>query len=354
MPISTEDKKDKVMPPWAQVFALLCCIASHAWADQPTPESQAPLNASSSPENAVSDSPKEDKRNFLDKQKIFVTNQFVDLNDALDRVLSERVLSSDKPAKEVLKSDSYLVMNINSRVLENGDNEYKIRLRAKADLPNTKKRWKLIFESDPEEDVSPQDSERSGKIGTRDPTSSNAVAGLEYVKKRGEFDWQPSADIGTRFNFPVDIFTRVKLKKKTTLGSKWLMLTKAEYSHFAREGAKPSARLTFFRGITPDISFSSVTRYKYTARESFNEGFQSLQLNHRWSHHTGLEYKVGAFGNSDGQKTVDAYFVQFTYKRRIYDDWMFLSLVPEITYAGDDDWSANHGITLQLQGIYAE
>ncbi len=294
------------------------------------------------------------KPNFLDKQKIFITNQFVDLNDALDRVLSEKVLPPNKSVQKKLQSDSYLVMNINSRVLENGDDEYKIRLRAKVDLPNTQKRWKLIFESDPEEDVSPQDSERSGRIGDSDLTSKNAVAGIEYLKKRGEFDWQPSVDIGSRFDFPLDIFVRVNLKKKTKLGPKWMMFAKADYSHFAREGAKPGGRLSFTRDITPTVSFASVTRYKYTAKTSFNEGYQSLQLNHRMSDHTGVEYKIGAFGNSDRTKTVDAYFIQLTYKRRIYEDWMFLSLIPEVTYAGDDEWSANHGITLQLQAIYAQ
>ncbi len=281
---------------------------------------------------------------FLDRQRTFVTNQFVDLSDALDRLISRKSSQA--------KNHSYLVLDLDSVFTEGGEREFKARIRAKADLPNTKSRYKLIFESDPEDDFSPQDNELSGQIGSENVASDRAIAGVEYSKTRAKYKWQPSIDVGARFQFPVDLFTRLRFTKLNALPQNWRMDTRIDLPYYAQEGAKPAARVSVIRDLSKRWSFKSVSRYKHTRKLRLHESYQSFQLNHLLSEGQGLEYKVGGFRSSEGDEGRE-YFIQLAYKKRVYRDWMYLVLVPQVTYPESDDWHSNYAFIMQLEAIYS-
>ncbi len=330
------------------VFTLLSSLLTvrQSWSDESEPlYSEPPVGEGSS---SVIDSLKtEQSRNFLDRQHVFITGQFVDLNEALDRILSNN--RQVKPGG----SQGYLVLKLDSEFGEGGESESSVRLRAKVDLPHSKERFKLIFESDPEDDYSLQESERSGKVGDENITSERAIAGLEYVKKSKEFEWQPSVDVGTRLNFPVDLFTRIRLRKRTVLSKSWELKTQFELPYFTREGAKPSVRLGLFHAFAETLSFKSVSRYKYTKKQSLHEVYQSLQINHLVTDRVVMEYKVGAFGDNQTAERIEEYFVQIAYKKLIYSDWMFFTVAPAISYQKERDWSSYFSLAFQLQLIYS-
>ncbi len=281
---------------------------------------------------------------FLDRQRAFVTNQFVDLSDALDRLISR------KDSEE--KNNSYLVLDLDSVFSEGGEREFKARVRAKADLPNTKSRYKLIFESDPEDDFSPQDNERSGQVGSERGGSDGAIAGVEYAKKRAKFKWQPSIDVGARFQFPIDLFTRLRFTKLTPLPKGWRTETRIDLPYYAQEGAKPSARLSVIRDLSKTLSFKSVTRYKHTRKLNLHQSYQSFQLNHFLSEGKAIEYKLGGSRTSEGEEGRE-YFIQLAYKKRVYRDWMYLALVPQVSYSEVDDWHPNYTFVMRLEAIYS-
>ncbi len=298
--------------------------------------------------NSAIASPKpEQASNFLDRQHVFITDQFVDLNEALDRLLSNK--RSENPGL----NQGYLVLKIDSEFGEGGETESSVRLRAKVDLPHSKERFKLIFESDPEDDYSLRENERSGSVGDENLPSDRAIAGLEYVKKGKKYEWQPSIDVGTRLNFPVDLFTRVRLRKRTLLSESWELKTKLELPYFAREGAKPSLRLSLLHPINEMFSFKSISRYKYTRKQSLHEAYQSIQLNQLVNEKVVIEYKIGALGDNQTAERIEEYFVQIAYKKRIYRDWMFFTIAPAISYQNERDWSSYFSLAFQLQVIYS-
>ncbi len=282
---------------------------------------------------------------FLDRQRTFVTNQFVDLSDALDRLISRKDSGEE--------NNSYLVLDLDSIFSEGGEREFKARIRAKADLPNTKSRYKLIFESDPEDDFSPQGNELSGQVGSENIASDRAIAGVEYTKTRAKYKWQPSIDVGARFQFPIDLFTRLRFTKLTALPRAWRMETRIDLPYYAQEGAKPSARVSVIRDLSKSVSFKSVSRYKHTRKLDLHESYQSFQLNHFLSEGRGMEYKVGGFRTSEGEEGRE-YFIQLAYKQRVYRDWMYLVFVPQVSYPEVDDWHPNYAFVMQIEAIYSK
>lgn len=286
--------------------------------------------------------------NFLDKQKTFITNRIMGITTSVDRFVS-RV---DEDSRD--ENESYMVFNMESVFIEGGDHEYNINLRGRADLPNTKQRMRLIFESQPDEDFSLSDQGRSGRVDSEDVASERSIAGIEYAKKVDKDQWRPSADIGARLDFPVDTFVRVKLRRTWELGERWRVDTRINLPYFSQRGAKPSMRVETSRKISDTYLFRSMTQTKYTRRDRLQEYFQSLQINHWVTEVLSMEYKVGAFGDSEPTDSVKGYFVYAAAKRLIYKDWMYLSLIPEVNYLREDDWASTYRFTLQLQAVYSE
>lgn len=288
----------------------------------------------------------EKKLSFLDRQRVFITNQFVDLSESLDRIIS------NKPTDG--KNKSYMVLDFDSVFEEGGQRSFNLRARAKIDLPNTKHRFKLILESDPEYDFSPQENELAGITADDKLEPDRAVAAVEYTKYRNQYEWQPSFDVGTRFEFPLDLFTRMRLQKMSKFGRHWHLFSKLDFPYYAREGARPSARLSFERSLSSSFLFKSVSRYKYTEKQNIHETYQSFQLNQVWNEHQAMEYKVGAFGNSETDHPIDHYFIQFVFKKRLYRNWMYISFIPQVIFPYAEDWSPENAFTITLQSVFAK
>lgn len=297
-------------------------------------------------EKEPNESEQPEERGFLNYHRAIVIDRVVDLAATIDGFLAAK---DDVNAKH---NESYVVLNLETRFREEGAHEYSTRLKGKVDLPNAKKRWKLIFESQPDEDFSPSETERQGNIRSRDVASERSIAGLEYSVERDVFEWRPSIDIGSRFDFPLDLFTRVKLQKYTRLREEVVMYNLFELPYFAREGAKPALRwgVRFREGKR--ISFRSHFRYKYTRQERLHELSQSFRLNQVVNDHMALSYQIGVYGDNEPISQTDGYYVQFFWKNLIYDDWIYLTLAPEVDFTRDRDWEPFFSFSFQIQAIY--
>lgn len=284
----------------------------------------------------------------LDEHRAFFADQFQDMANTLDRFMSQRHYNGSGVNESYFIIDGDMIFN------ELEDHEFKVRAKAKVDLSNTQKRLKLIFESQPDEDLSLDDKERPNRPGSRELASNDAIAGLEYAKKKGRFAWRPSIDVGSRLNFPFDAFTRVKLAKLTQLSEKSYLSTRFELPYFAREGAKPSARVSWDYEIRENVSFTTISRYKYTRQERFDEWSQSFQVNHWPNDNLGLEYKIGAVGNDDYSADFSTYYLQTAVKFNIHEQWIWVTVVPAVEYSQENSWESDLSLALKLQLIYKD
>lgn len=302
-------------------------------------------------QRAIEEKRVRDNLTFLDRldgHRAYFANQFQDVANALDRYMAQTHYDGEK------ENESYFILKSEVLLNEVGENEYKVRGNAKVDLSNTKKRLKLIFESRPDEDVSLDDRERPNRPGDERLASDDAIAGLQYTKEKGAYEWQPSIDVGSRLNFPLDAFTRVKLSKRTKLNERCELLARVELPYFAREGAKPSMHVRLGVNLTPNIQVSSISRYKYTRVDRFDEWSQSFQLNHFATEDVGLEYKIGAVGNDLYDSDFSTYYFQTAIKFNLYENWIYWTLVPAIEFSEELDWEADTSLSMQFQMIYAD
>ncbi len=297
---------------------------------------------------AINNSPStKNASHFLDRHRIYFTEQVKDITNALDRFISQKERVAGQP------SESYFILNTEIVLNEYGDNSYSVTGSGKADLSNTEKHLKFIFESRPEEDQSLRENERPNRTPAQGLDGDDAIAGFQFAEKRGEFDWRSSFDLGARLNFPMDAFARYKLVKKTKLGKSFLT-SRAELPYFVNQGAKPSAKVSWLYPINERLHFRSVSRYKYTRQTHFDEWSQSLQLNHYVNDNVGVEYKVGASGDEEYHDVFSVYYIQAGFKLNMYNHWIYLSIVPAFEFAEENDWEADFSLGFFIQAIYSD
>lgn len=288
------------------------------------------------------------KPNFLDKQNTYITKRIMGITTRVDSFVSR----SETPSLE--NNNSFVVLNVEPVFMPGGEHDYNINLRGRADLPNTKKRMRLIFESQPDEDFSLSDQGRSGHVDSEEIASERSIAGVEYAKEVGANKWRPSIDLGTRLDFPVDTFVRLKFRRVQAVTQTWQVYTRVNLPYFAQRGAQPSMRIENTKKMGEAYVFRTMSHYKYTRRERLQEYFQSFQINQWVSPALTMEYKLGAFGDNKGLRAVKGYFAFVAAKRLIYDDWLYLSFIPEVNYLRQDDWAPSYRFTLQLRAVYAD
>ncbi len=286
---------------------------------------------------------------FIDYQREALTDRFLDLTDSLDRFLSRENGGDGKTLNK-----SYFVVGLDSVFGEGGEHDYGASLKLKADLPHTKQRFKFIFESQPEEDFSLQQNELAGRSTNNRLERETAVAGVEYIVKASELQWRSAIDVGARLDFPADTFARVRFQKKTPLPSSWVFHKRLEFSYFARQGAKPRLKLVLERPLNERLRVGASTRYKYSRQQHLHELLQTVYLDQFMSDSLAIEYKLGAFGDDEIETQVVGYFMNAAIKKRVYRDWLYLSIVPEVNYLRENDWSPFYSLSFELQAVYSE
>ncbi|MFT5085625.1 MAG: hypothetical protein ACI9Y1_003686 [Lentisphaeria bacterium] len=314
---------------------------------EPKIETEADLNAHSIAKEGSGDSAT-DNKNILEKQRLYIANKILDFTGKLDNFFSKKNQSDNT------KNSSYLVLTTESSFKESGENKYNLRVQGKADLPNAKDRLKLIFESSPEEDLSLQDSERLGKSDNAALVPEQAIAGLEYNLKASKDQWRSTYGLGVRMHFPVDMYARIKVSKVVDLNENWRLSRRFELPIFAREGAKPSFRIRLSKQLSDSLVFTTSSKFKYTHEESLSEILQIMQINKTVGDRLTIGYKIGAFADNKPKEQVHTYFTQLSFKQNIYQGWLYLSLVPEISYERGGGWRPSYAFSLRLQAVYSE
>lgn len=230
---------------------------------------------------------------------------------------------------------------------------FDFRVRVKLDLPRTKKRLRLLIESDPKE---------LGATGaTTAPTPVEAAQEASYalaletqLKDTGKWSLSPAAGIRVS-SWPPDPYVRVRAVRYESLDH-WLVRFATGASYYVVKGPIASAQLDFDRAWISNVLFraSSSIDWKKDLENGDTEltsASQQFTFFHDVSERISLAYSVGVQGDDDPKWWVDGYFATVSYRQNLYKKWLYGTVSPELTFPRDRDFSATWGIMLRLEAF---
>lgn len=327
-------------------FSLLLCLTLFS----------IPLGA------AEASSDKADSSQIDVEQQSWLANQFEWLLEQREMLSSnwqstatalDRFLASENFDESVINS-SYVRIQNRQRFEEGGERESETRLKFKVDLPNTKKRVKLFFDSDSDDFDSLSDKRRDipeNNNPARDD-EGDTVAGVNLETRKTQ-RLKTDFDIGVKFRTPLDPFSRYNIRFADDLGSIWKMRFKQEFAYFKSESWKSESEVNFYRPVGENKVFTLTTELQFTDSDNNWESYQGISLQHRINPRNALEYAAGVSGNSTPKTQVSDYWFNISWRNQLYEDWLFLTVTPEVDFDRGSDFSAELSLFIELELFFS-
>ncbi|NKI18782.1 hypothetical protein HCU74_15325 [Spongiibacter sp. KMU-166] len=272
--------------------------------------------------------------------------RWVSFAEQVDRYFSKE----DAPADYT--NESYLKLQIRQSFLEEGGVESDVRLRAKFDLPNTKRKAKLFFSSDDESDRSLENRVRTGSSGER-VRKDDSLTGLEFAPDSEWHRWKRSARVGIKFRAPLVPFAKVRMRRPFEKWGEWTPEFQQEFWWFRDKGWGETSEFQLGRPVGTAFHLRYVTVLEFEDQNDFFENVHVLSLQHGLSSRESLEYRVGAFATNEFDTRLTAYFTGMSYSKRVYEDWVFLTVSPELFFARDQGWDADASLTFRFDVFFS-
>jgi hypothetical protein len=207
--------------------------------------------------------------------------------------------------------------------------DYNYGLSVKLVLPNTNERFNLLLQSSEDD----EDSRDNNPINTVENVEYSTA--LRYIFKETE-QWNVNFDTGVKWGFPPDPFTRLRFRRYAYFDNYRTKSTQTVFwSGQGGLGEKTSFEMSRPMNIDRLVRFNMGAQYLVN-----NEYFElnyGLTLFHELNAKEVLAYYIRASGDTIVDTTFNNYAVGVRYRRKVYQNWMFAEISPELeTMSGNE------------------
>ncbi len=234
-------------------------------------------------------------------------------------------------------------------------NEVKIKpsMKARIDLPKTKKKMQLILTEHDEEithqDIQQEYGEKRKKYGT--------LLGIKYFLKNRLFA-STSFSAGVKLGSPVDFYTRAKLIKTVKLNRDWQMIGEQKFYLFSHRGFQSFTTLNFDKKIDKDFMFRVSNNLIYKNKEDSFEIAHSLMLFHHLTKQDDFIYSATVAGLSKNLNKstpkVSTYEFKTVYRHTMSNKWLYFDIIPAVNWDREHHFKPNYSLNLNISVIFGK
>jgi hypothetical protein len=228
----------------------------------------------------------------------------------------------------------------------------KVTVRASADLPNARRRIRLIVadENDPEEVFN-----RDAGSGTR---RNRQLRGNDN-RSSASLRWSPlsketldtTMDVGVRGIDPPDLFVRARARKTWSLSQNSIARVAQTFRYGSESKERSVTQLDFERALDENTVFRFANTYDYFAPRN-SEGFywtHSLSLAHAFRRSRSLGYGVAVGGTTQPDWQAEGFGPWVAFRRPFLRPYLFYELEPRYTWYRDLDWEGRASLTMRVE-----
>lgn len=206
-------------------------------------------------------------------------------------------------------------------------------IKLKLDLPGSKRRWKLLFESDPDEFSDLESQTRSAPTVNRQFTDTEGSTGALRFVVDEDSKWKKDLDIGVYGSTPLDPFARYQLRRSAKLGDDWSLYFKESLYIFNSDGWGQKTTIQFEKPINDHYLWRNRVQAKFSDDDNVLDTAFVLSTVHVLDDWRAIDYAVGVLVSNRPVSQTNVYFINTTYRKRLYKDWLFFDIRPELAFA---------------------
>jgi len=338
------------MPPSTEVEPETGASPADTPAEEPPSAKKEPAaEPPSAAEDASANEPAAEEPGLLDKSGEWLESQ----RDTLSEMFTGSAESIDRYVAgeeydEAAVNKSYFRLQLRQPIEKSGVQDPELKLKIKLDLPEASRRFKLVFDTSPDDFDTLGEKRRDSVSGSTSAGGlfDEAVGGVSIEQERRV--WQRRLDVGVRLGSPINPFTRLRFKREWLL-EPWRGETQHTVSYFHEEGAKYEADLEWLRPLAVNFYFKSSSGAQFLDSDNTWELYQSVSVYQRLARRTSLEYQLGTNAFSRPYLRINSYWLRTPLRHLLYKDWLFLNITPELLFAREDDFDPSPSLLIELE-----
>ncbi|MFT6261482.1 MAG: hypothetical protein ACJAYK_002296 [Crocinitomicaceae bacterium] len=272
-----------------------------------------------------------------------VASRYVEsLNDGVDSFFMGAFFDSELIEDESSGSNGRIFLT--ARGGKDQPLNFQVGLNLKFALPKTRDRFKLLVETDENEDGNSE----STVIGIADNVTYSTAVRVELSENKNLIT---SLDNGVRWEGKPVYFTRIRARR-TDYFDTWR--TRSLQSIYWRTDVQWGSifSLNAIKPIDFSRSFSMGFDANYILKNDAAELESSVSIFDELSYRSALLYQLAAFGDTESLTRINKVVMSIAYRRKIYKRFLFVEVVPEIAFPRDVGYNATPAITVTLEMIF--
>jgi hypothetical protein len=244
------------------------------------------------------------------------------------------------------RNKSRINVGVKQEFRKYGNNESDFYIRGKIDVPNTKRKLKIFFDSE----TNDQDSLENKKLDTAEDTYTTAGVGRTKQVKNFSF----SNEIGAKFRVPLDPFYRFKAEYDYAINDNWKGDIEQKVWYYHEKGWGESTEFSFSRELSEQYGLRVSTEAQFQNRYKEFEFGQFFTLYQNIADNYWNSFTFGVVGSNQPNPRVNNYFLSASYKKPVYEDWVVVSVNPRLRFPREDNWKPNPELEFRLDVYFQE
>jgi hypothetical protein len=242
---------------------------------------------------------------------------------------------------------SYLRLGLEVKYSKKGALSFDPVFKFKLDLPTVKKRLKIVVESNLREQETLSRANLDNSLQDVDATNSTTTGAFQFFFGSAK-KWKRSTSIGVRLNRNPNPFWRLRMKRNWDLAHEWQFKTLQSVYYFHDDSWGETTEFIFEKPIH-SYFFTSKSKARWRHNERLMEYAQVFSITKKLSAIRAIKYELGLLSENQPNVIVTDYFFKTTYRRLLYQDWLFYEVSPELLFPAKDSFKANPSIFMRFE-----
>lgn len=284
-------------------------------------------------------------RNRVDKTHSTVSNGITSVAKRIDRFLGNQK-AFDEANTTRLQVYSAITYH------EDGEITRDTNTRLKLVLPNTEKRMRLVVEN-----ISDRNQESTSSLTSG---SSRAIAGnyqegestsafVRYISRVAGI--KVTFDVGLRLESSLKPLANLRFSKVIPL-SDWYFLPLEQITWIGGDGFSSTTGLDFERRLSEKWFFRFTNAIEWTELDQNFHFINGPSWYQRISEKQAMTYNMRVESALDGSYTINNTVFSISFRQLLYENWLFLSVIPAVSYPEEEDYRASRAITLKIDAVF--
>lgn len=253
-----------------------------------------------------------------------------------------------------VENQSFLRVALDTR-LQPSDSKLDPSVRFRVDLPTTKKRLRLIIESDIEEPLGRLSEQgiREVRGGERFDTNNSAIGLEQRSSKDPRQAWVQGLGLGVKFGAPLDPYIRYSAVRQWNFSeSQWQVNSSSRVTQFNQRGLQVRTNLDVNRPVDEARTLRFQTYVESDERRDSTVFSQTAEINRVIDSRTALRYALIVVGEDRGENTIKDYVLQTYFRRDIHKNVLFMDIIPEIHFPTEGNRDPYVALTFRIEAFF--